>query len=337
MQATNRLLFTLTIAVAVATGQSRTDEGIESFRQGLYSQAIDKLNDAKDERGQAFYGLALAATNKCSSALPHLREASHDASVARLQSIAAVKCYMATDRLPDAGTVLAVLSKQMPDDPDVLYLQAKLHMKGFNDATLAMFQKAPASYRVHQLSAEVLETQSRYNDAIPEYRKAIELNPKATDLHFRLGRALLFESHEEKALTEAASEFEAELKLTPEDAACEFQLGQIALVRGDSAEAKKRLQRSLALSPDFVSAMIALGKIASRDKKPTEAITLLTRAVQTQPENQSAHYALMTAYRDAGNIEQAKAEKATLDKLQKPSSGEFADFLKKIGEKPHQQ
>jgi hypothetical protein len=42
----------------------------------------------------------------------------------------------------------------------------------------------------------------------------------------------------------------------------------------------------------------------------------------------------MMAYRDAGETAKAKAEKATLDKLQRPAEGEFTEFLKKLGEKP---
>lgn len=328
-------LFLAMSAAAIAIGQ--TTEGIESFRKGFYSKAATQLANARDERGQAFYGLALAATNKCSSALPKLIAPSQEPAVARLQSLAAVKCYLASDQLNNAAALLTDLSKQKPDDADVLYLEAKLHMKGFNDATAAMFQRTPASYRVHQLSAEVLETQGRWGDAIAEYRKSIQLNPAATDLHFRLGRALLLGSHEDKALTEAAAEFEAELQLSPEDAASEFQLGQIAAVKGDVEEAKRRLARALTLSPDFVAAMIASGKIASREKKTANAIAILRRAVEIQPDNQSARYALMTAYRDAGDMEKANSEKAVLDKLQKPSGGEFADFLKKIGEKPQQK
>ena len=79
--------------------------------------------------------------------------------------------------------------------------------------------------------------------------------------------------------------------------------------------------------------MIALGKMEPPDK----AIPLLTKAVELQPANETAHYALLTAYRNAGQLDKAKAEKAILDKLQKPPDGEFSDFLKKLGEKPPAQ
>ncbi len=152
--------------------------------------------------------------------------------------------------------MLEHLEQRFPKDPDVLYTSAKLHMKAFNDATYAMFERAPASYRVHELSAEIFEVENRYADAMAEYRKAIELNSSAPELHFRLGRAMLLQSHNPEVLDQAAAEFRAELKLSPEDSACEFQLGQIALVKGDTSEAKSHFERAVSLSPNFVQALI---------------------------------------------------------------------------------
>jgi tetratricopeptide (TPR) repeat protein len=251
----------------------------------------------------------------------------------RLAALGAVKCYGAGGRETKALGLLDEMSARWPNDADVLYLKAKLHMKAFNDATLAMFQRTPASYRVHQLSGEIFEVQSRYDEAVAEYRKAIEMNPQAPDLHYRLGRAILLAGHNPDSLAKASSAFQNELKLNPEDGACEFQLGQIAQVEGKKADAKAHFERALQLSPQFVAALIALGKMETKDK----AIALLTRAVDLQPANETAHYALMTAYRDAGQMDKAKAEKAILDKLQKPPEGEFSDFLKKLGEKPPAQ
>jgi hypothetical protein len=45
----------------------------------------------------------------------------------------------------------------------------------------------------------------------------------------------------------------------------------------------------------------------------------------------------MLAYRNSGDAENAKREKAILDELQKPPEGEFTEFLKKLGEKPAKQ
>jgi tetratricopeptide (TPR) repeat protein len=319
------------LVASLLCAASAREDGIAAFQAGRYSVALAKLKeaakDSQDARARLFLALTQAAMGDCRTALPNLT------TTDRLAGLAAAKCYTAIGDEGKAFATLDDLRKRFPNDADVLYLRAKLHMKAFNEATLAMFQGAPASYRVHELSAEVLEVENRYSEAAAEYRKAIELNTSAPELHYRLGRAILLESHNSEALERAAAEFKAELKLSPEDAACEFQLGQIAQVQGKSSEAKPHFEHAVALSPGFVQALIALAKLEPGEK----AIPLLQKAVELQPSNEGAHYALLTAYRNAGDMDKAAAEKAILDRLQKPADGEFSDFLKKLGEKPAKQ
>ncbi len=318
---------------------SLRDEGIRAFNDGRYTVARDKLSaaiakDPNDKQANLYLALSLAGTGDCAKALPKLASMAKEQPLA---GIAAVKCYSANADETKAFALLDEMAARWPDNADVLYLKAKLHMKAFNDTTLAMFRRTPASYRVHELSAEIFEVQNRYDEAIGEYQKAIDLNPQAPDLHFRLGRAILLASHNSEALTKATSAFEAELKLNPEDGACEFQLGQIAQVEGNKDTAKVHFEKALALAPQFVQALIAMGKIETAEKHYDKATAFLTKATAQQPANETAHYALLTAYRDAGQMDKAKQEKAILDKLQKPPEGEFSDFLKKLGEKPPAQ
>ncbi|MBV8896469.1 MAG: tetratricopeptide repeat protein [Acidobacteriaceae bacterium] len=323
----------ISILCAIALlGADNSSDGIQAFREGRYSVALKELKNAGDPTSKAFLALTEAAVGDCQTALPGLLSVpKSDLQIYRLARIAAVKCSN------EPFALVKELLNEFPNDADALYLSAKLHMKAFNDATFAMFQRAPSSYRVHELSGEIFEIENRYGDAAAEYRKAIEANPNAPDLHFRLGRAILLESHNEDALAKAAAEFQSELKLSPEDGACHFQLGQIAQVQGKTDEARPEFERALQLSPNFVQALIALGKVETQAQHYPRAIELLTRAVGLQPTNETAHYALLTAYRDSGQMEKASAEKATLDRLQKPPEGEFSDFLKKLGEKPPQQ
>jgi tetratricopeptide (TPR) repeat protein len=334
-----RLISLALVAVASARpNDAQQQDGIQAFKEGRYSVALARLQEATDPRSLAFLAMTKAAMGDCKAATPGLLAAPvSDRETYRLARIALAKCYSSGNEREKAFAVLDALAHEFPKDADVLYLSAKLHMKAFNDSTLAMFQRTPSSYRVHELSGEIFEVEDRYADAVTEYRKAIEVNPNASELHYRLGRAILLQSHAPEALNEAASEFRKELTLSPEDSACEFQLGQIAQVQGKVSEAAPHFERALELSPDFVQALIVLGKLKSQAKEYQAAIDLLVRATKLQPENETAHYTLLTAYRDSGQFEKAKAEKTTLDRLQKAPEGEFSEFLKKLGEKPPQQ
>lgn len=333
----------LALVPAALWAESHADQGMEAFQQGRYSVALREFREAarelpSDRRVAAFLAMSEAATGACSTALPALDRAAEaaEAEVARLAGLAAARCRINAGEFPAAMSAIASLRARFPGDADVLYTAAKAYMKAFNDATFEMYQKTASSYRVHELSAEIFETQNRYPEAIAEYRKAIEANPSAPDLHFRLGRALLMAGHGDENLESARGEFEAELKLSPEDSASEFQIGQILLAEGRKAEAPARFERALALSPDFPEAMIALARTRVEAGRPAEAIPLLEHAVRLDPRSEPAHYALMIAYRDAGRKQDAAREQGELDKLRGRPADEFNNFLKKLGEKPQQ-
>lgn len=259
------------------------------------------------------------------------------ASQDRTAGLALAQCDIAKERYAEAWPVVEQLRSRYPDDADVLYLAAKLHLRGWNDVVYQMFRKTPGSFRVNQISAEIFEIQGRYADAAAEYRKAIEKAPPETlNLHYRLGRALLLESHTSENFAAAIREFEAELKINPKDAAAEYQIGQILVAQQKREEAAARYAKASQLDPEFVEALVALGKIRTEQKQHDVAIGLLQRAVAKAPRSEAAHYNLMLAYRNAGRTAEARKQKEELDKLQKPPEGEFTEFLKKLGEKPKQ-
>jgi tetratricopeptide (TPR) repeat protein len=326
------------LACLPLSAQTSVGDGITAFHHGRYTEAKKILTAfPADPRAQTFLALAMAGAGDCPEAEPRLKqqfESNSDAQLRRLSGLGLTQCLIARKDFDAAVPILARLQRDFPKDADVLYESARLHMRAWNEAVLRMYQEAPSSFRVNQLSAEVFETQGRYAEAITEYRKAIEKNREALNLHFRLGRALLLESHSPSALEQAQKEFEAELALNPSDAAAEYQIGQILIARQNSDQAAPHFAKAVALSPDFPEALVALGKTHLNAKRYSEAIPLLERAVRVQPNMESAHYALMLAYRNTGNSERALNEKAELDRLQKPPEGEFSEFLKKLGEKP---
>ncbi len=309
-------------------------DGIAAFNRGDYKAARVSLERSpNDSQARLFLALTKAATGECEGAFADLTKAFSTGEHRRLAGLALAQCHVVAKRFAEAGATIAQLEKEFPADADVLYVSADYHMKAWNDAIYRMYQKAPSSFRVDQLSAEVFETQGKYTEAIAEYRKAIAKNPKAINLHYRLGRALLQQSHDPALLNQARKEFEAELLLNPSDAVAEYQVGQILIAEQKKVEAAAHLERAAELRPDFPEALIAVAKLRSDAKRYPDAVAILERAVKLQPRNETAHYNLMMAYRNAGRPADAQREKTELDKLQKPPEGEFTDFLKRLGDK----
>jgi tetratricopeptide (TPR) repeat protein len=334
-----RAISTVLLLAAVLTRaeDDALQKGIAEFNRGRYAVALTWLEKAADSpQRRTFLALTRAATGHCESAQPELAgefEKSVDSELRRLAGLALTQCQLAQGHYDDAVPVLARLKALYPSDADVLYQAARLHMKAWNDTLYEMFQKVPNSYRVNQISAEIFEIQNRYPEAVSEYRKAIEKSPSVLNLHFRLGRALLLQSHSQENLELARREFEAELALNPTDAVAEYEVGQILLIGQQPAAAVQRFQHAVAISPNFPEALQALAKARLDSKQYKEAIALLEDVVRLQPANESAHYSLMLAYRNAGRAADAAREQAELDKLRKAPQGEFTDFLKRLGEK----
>ncbi len=311
--------------------------GVYLFQLGKFVEARQALQPlASDPRAETFLLLARAATGECAAVGKTLQlrfDAAADPRLRRLAGLGAAQCAIAAADAPAATALLARLRQLYPADADVLYLAARFHLKAWNDVVYDLFQKAPASYRVNQISAEIFEIQGNYGAAVSEYRKAIEKDPAAVNLHYRLGRALLLESHEPAALEQARLEFEREIQLNPNDAVAEYQVGQILVAQQKLDLARPRLERALEIQPDFAEAALALGRLYLQSKDTARAIAALETAVRQAPESEPAHYNLMLAYRNAGRYQDALREKTELEKLQKPPAGEFSDFLKKLGEK----
>lgn len=333
--------FAAVLMLSAQTAETVLDQGIEQFHKGLYVDALKSFEKAitlspADARGITFLAITRAALGQCANSLDELRHQSSrnpDLEIRKLAGMAFVQCQLPRNDFAEIMPVLAQLKKAFPDDADVIYESAKVYNKAWNFSVYELYQKSPASFRVNQLSAEVFEMQGRFGDAVAEYQKAIEKNPTVINLHFRLGRAILMQSHDPEALEKAQVQFEAELKLNPYDAAAEYQVAQILQNLQKKPEAVEHLQRAVALAPNFAEALVALGKLRLEAGEHKEAVSLLERAVQTQPGLEAAHYNLMVAYRDSGKKKEALREQKELEKLRKPPEGEFTEFLKKLGDK----
>ncbi len=330
----------LLAACSLQAQEDLVGRGIAEFNKGRYTAAVQLLQKAPDSaRQRLFLALARSGIGQCKAAQGELSQQFQEASdgqMRRLAGLALAQCQLAAGRYDEGGATLGLLKGLYPADADVLYESARLHMKAWNDTLFEMFQKTPGSFRVNQISAEIFEIQGRYSDAGAEYRKAIEKNPAALNLHFRLGRVMLIESHAAENLAQARREFEAELALNPGDAAAEYEIGQILTATQQPGDALPHYERAAALNADFPEALEAIAKARMEAKQYVEAIALLERVIRLEPNSEPAHYSLMMAYRNAGRKIDAAHEQALLDKLQQAPEGEFTDFLKRLGEKAPQ-
>ena len=276
------------------------------------SSARKSTTPPVDANAAAEHALQLAQSGHCPEALPVLKRSLTkltDKALKKNAGLAGIRCAMTTTgQADDALDFIRVLKHDYPADPEVLYVAVHL----FSDLSIRASQdllfKAPSSYQVHQLNAESLETQGKWDEAAAEYRGILEKNPNLPGMHFRIGRLILSKPRTPATFDEARKEFLAELAINPNDVASEYVLGEIARQSEQWPEAIEHFAKAAKLDPNFADAQIGLGRSLSAAGKPDQAIAPLEMAARMQPENPTPHFHLAIALRRSGRAADANKE-----------------------------
>jgi tetratricopeptide (TPR) repeat protein len=333
-----RLLFCLFTVAAVLTAQNAEallSEGIENFDNGKYKAALEKFSEAlklspADARAITYQQLTRAMLGDCVRPLNELvlqSKRNPDANLRRRAGIFAVRCLAARNDIAEALPLLGDLLERNPSDPEVLYEAAETFQRAYNVSMYQLFGRAPASYRVNQLSAQILERQGRFAEAVSEWKKAIEKSPTALQLHEQLGRDLVREASSPESLENARLAFEAELALNPDSALVELELGQVLFTQQKRDEAAACFEKSLQLRPSFAEALVALARVRNVQKQPEAAVKLLQKAIQIAPGLADARTDLIQTYRDLGRTKDAQREQTEWEKRKKAEAVGTNDAL----------
>jgi len=256
--------------------------------------------------------IALAESGHCKDAMPLLKRAirqTTDRDVKKHIGLDGLHCAMASDTPYESLDFLAVLSREFPRDPDVLYAATHAYSDLSMRASQDLAREAPFSFQVHELNAEALEIQGRWDEAVAEYHKILDINPLLPGIHARLGRALLTKAKPSPADVEQARKaFEEELEIDPRNTAAEYVLGQLAADAGDFPTAINHFSKAAKLDVNFSEAYLGLGTALNSAKRFTDAISPLETYEKMAPDSPTGHYQLAMAYAGAGRKEDANRE-----------------------------
>lgn len=259
-------------------------------------------------------GVTLAESGHCAEALPFLKSAIRqvaDRDLKKRVGLDGLHCAITHDPPYDALEFLAFLAREFPRDPEVLYAATHAYSDLSLRASQDVVREAPFSYQVHELNAETLEVQGKWDEAAAEYRKIIDINPLLPGVHARLGRALLEKPQPSpEIIEEAKKNFEAELDINPNNANAEFVLGAIAKNANDLSGAILHYGRAAKLDNGFSDAFLGLGTTLVDTKRFAEAIPPLEQYEKLAPDSPTGHYELALAYAGVGRKDDANREAA---------------------------
>ncbi len=289
------------------------------------AQLAKKPATTADSSVVAERGTKLAESGHCAEAMPLLKKSfplTTDKDLKLKLGFDAVRCAMTLNQPDVAVDFLRLLNRQFPRAPEVLYLTVHIYSDLSLRASQELAETAPTSNEAHQLNAESLEVQGKWEEAAAEYQRILKDSPRAVGIHFRLGRLLLSKPDPEGSLVEQAKqEFKQELEIDPTNAGAEYVLGELARQAQQIPEAIEHFSRATRLDAGFVDAFLGLGMALVFDKQYSEAIPPLETVEKSRPTNSTGHYYLSIAYGRVGRKSDAEREallhKQTLEEERK--------------------
>ncbi len=282
-----------------------------SFAAMAFCADAPRKLPAPDASATAHRGTQLAESGHCDQALPLLAKSIGHLTAGDLEKTAGfdgIKCAMSTNQMDGATDFVRILQRDFPKDPQVLYVATHVYSDLSIRASQTLLYTAPGSYQVHQLNAEALEAQGKWDDAATEYLQVLKQNPQLKGMHYRLGRIILSKPPTATSSEEARREFQAELAIDPTNAGAEYVLGELARQARNLPEAIGHFERATQLDRTFADAFIGLGRTLVADGKVADALAPLEIAVKLEPKNAAAHYHLGVVYQRTGRKEDAARE-----------------------------
>lgn len=225
--------------------------------------------------------------------------------------------YFMNGKLKDAIPLLEKVQSLLPHpDATASYLVgvACIQTYQYDKARVAfahMFSIPPESSAAHLMLAKMMVRHDFNDQAVPELKKAIELDTKLPMAHFLLGELYLLGGKTELAL----DEFKMELDADPMMWLTYWRMGE-AYTRLDKWDlAEDALKKAIWINQNFTGPYVIMGKVQLKKGNLDLAAQFLERAVEMDPSNFEAHFQLGKVYKEQGRSEDFKREFELSQKL----------------------
>jgi tetratricopeptide (TPR) repeat protein len=194
-----------------------------------------------------------------------------------------------------------------------------------------------SSPELHVLLGRAYRETGYLDEAIREFKKALELNPHYPRVHYYLALAYLGQGEKERFPT-ARPLFEQELAINPKEFYSTFFLGVIHLEDRDFPAAEEFLKKAVQLQPDNPDPLLYLGQEYFETNRPELAIAALKKSIALTADSSHNHYQVSKAHTMIGQIliKMGKQDEGEAELKQSQDLREKAFQSDKDQEKAHQ-
>ena len=198
-----------------------------------------------------------------------------------------------------------------PNNADVLYGLARLHVAAAFRAIDRLRKLDPDSFQMHAFTGQLYSEEGQYEAAAGEFQAALRKQPDALGIHYPLGTAYRM-LHEYES---AEKEFLLALLESPDDPGTNLSLGELALRVKQYDKALPYLQTAAAGRSKDVESHLLLGRcyMGLGESQHAEAEFLL--AASLDPTGARSHYFLAQVYEKLNQPSSRQRELALFNKL----------------------
>ena len=179
-------------------------------------------------------------------------------------------------------------------------------------------------YRVFDVATDLM-TNGKIAEALPEWRKAVELDPEDERARVNLGVAM----DHEGLLNEAVEQFQKAIEIAPEHAEAYDNLAQDLLQRGDLDDAIQAYSTGLTINPNDAGAQANLGTALYQKGRLQEAIEHCEQALGIDKDLPDAQNTLGLVYARLGRLEEA-ATHLQMAAMANPGSIQYQSNLGRV-------
>ncbi len=244
--------------------------------------------------------------------------------------LGAAKALLAVERPQDARAYLMTLNATYPEDAEVvLWLGRVAQATSGRDEAIERFREAvrlaPDRYEAYMALAQLYFDADRANDAAAVLADAEEHVPMTADVRRLRGNSQVRLGN----LNQAVSEFRAAIELDEHDVDSRFFLGTTLRQMGQLAAADAAFEEVSQRDPSYAGLALERGRVFEDRRQPARAVASYARALEESPDDVDLKLRLGAARASAGQLDEAETILREV-LAERPRSAETLHFLGRV-------